>query len=249
MKTKIRLLLQKYIVLRPILWVLFIFDGERILISRRKELEEIKNRVISETEQNLLNWTKDNGDSVLRFEYTLAENAVVFDVGGFEGNWSAEIFARYNADIYIFEPQLEFFEQIVRRFKVNSKIKVFPFGIGGKSENVLFQSQGDRSSVLVKPDNQTGNYAQIVDIVEFIKENAITKVDLIKINIESGEYELLERLIKEKYLSIFKNIQVQFHDFHENSEERMILIQKELEKTHTLTYQYKFIWENWTLIK
>ena len=49
-------------------------------------------------------------------------------------------------------------------------------------------------------------------------------------------------------ISIFKNIQVQFHDFIiQNAEERMINIQRKLELTHELTYQYVFVWENWKL--
>lgn len=247
MKNKVRPFLQKSIVLRPFLWLLFIFDGERILISRRDEEEKIKNTVLTEAEQNQLNWIKDKGDSSLRFEYNLTENPTVFDVGGFQGNWSAEIFARYNAYIYIFEPHLEFFEDIKGRFKANTRIKILPFGLGGKTEKILFQSEGDRSSVFVKNEDQVDNYAQIVNVIDFLKENNITSVDLMKINIEGGEYDLLERLIKENTLSIFKNIQVQFHNFHENSEERMIFIQKELAKTHSLTYQYKFIWENWAI--
>jgi hypothetical protein len=46
----------------------------------------------------------------------------------------------------------------------------------------------------------------------------------------------------------FKNIQVQFHDFIiENATERMENIQKQLAKTHKITYQFNFVWENWQL--
>ena len=73
-------------------------------------------------------------------------------------------------------------------------------------------------------------------------------VDLIKINIEGGEYEVLESLIADNKLSMFKNLQIQFHDFIiENAKERMSKIQQELAKTHVLTYQYEFVWENWKL--
>lgn len=76
----------------------------------------------------------------------------------------------------------------------------------------------------------------------------IEVVDLIKINIEGGEYDLLDEIIANNWLSKFKNIQVQFHDFViENPRERMEKIQKELAKTHQLTYQYDFVWENWKL--
>ena len=66
-----------------------------------------------------------------------------------------------------------------------------------------------------------------------------------KINIEGAEYDLLEHLIDTGLISNIHNIQVQFHDFVSNAEQRMIMLQKELEKTHGLTYQYPFVWENW----
>ena len=69
--------------------------------------------------------------------------------------------------------------------------------------------------------------------------------DLIKINIVGGEYEVLEILLKNNMISIFKNIQVQFHDFIvDNAKERMNAIQKKLALTHVLTFQYEFVWEN-----
>ena len=45
------------------------------------------------------------------------------------------------------------------------------------------------------------------------------------------------------------NIQVQFHDFVLDAESRMKSIQADLRKTHELTYQYDFVWENWKLKK
>jgi len=68
-----------------------------------------------------------------------------------------------------------------------------------------------------------------------------------KINIEGSEYDLLEHLLETNYVKIIKNIQVQFHDFVPNAEKRMKRIQEKLQKTHYLTYQYPFVWENWRI--
>jgi len=43
----------------------------------------------------------------------------------------------------------------------------------------------------------------------------------------------------------FKNIQVQFHSFFPNAEERMLTIQSKLKETHRLEWQYRFVWESW----
>ena len=87
-------------------------------------------------------------------------------------------------------------------------------------------------------------------IEKFIKQTGIRKIDLIKINIEGGEYDLLEQLIDSEMIKMFTNIQVQFHDFIvENAKERMKKIQDKLSETHFITYQFEFVWENWTLNK
>jgi cellulose biosynthesis protein BcsQ len=81
----------------------------------------------------------------------------------------------------------------------------------------------------------------------FLQEKDIKRIDLMKINIEGCEYNLLECLIGIGFIKNIKNIQVQFHDFVEDAEKRMMEIQKNLQKTHYLTYQYPFVWENWEI--
>jgi len=75
-------------------------------------------------------------------------------------------------------------------------------------------------------------------------------VDLLKINIEGGEYELLESIVEDEYLiSRIKNIQVQYHTFVKNHVERRSFINSNLEKTHTRTWNYDWVWENWKINK
>jgi hypothetical protein len=63
-------------------------------------------------------------------------------------------------------------------------------------------------------------------------------VDLMKINIEGGEYELLEHLIARGLTKRIRNIQVQFHeDVMAGAAGRMERIQSRLAETHHLTYQ------------
>jgi hypothetical protein len=81
---------------------------------------------------------------------------------------------------------------------------------------------------------------------EWFAENGIEHVDLIKINTEGGEFELLERMIETGLVPRFVNMQVQFHNVADDSTPRMEAIQRELAKTHELTYEYRYVWENWT---
>lgn len=196
--------------------------------------------------QRVLPWFAVNGDQTLRLNYDLNDQSVVFDVGGYKGEFAGDIFCKYNATIYVFEPIKSFFKIIQNKFIKNHKVKIYNFGLAGNDGQMQISMSDNASSVFLKTeDSET---IHLKSIVNFIRENNIKTVDLVKINIEGGEYELLESLIENNLIGIFKNIQVQFHDFLlDDGKERMNKIQENLSKTHRITYQYEFVWENWEL--
>ena len=115
-----------------------------------------------------------------------------------------------------------------------------------KTNYFSISNSGDASSVFIETEGS--EKIVLKSIINFIKDNNIASIDLIKINIEGGEYEVLESLLEAGMISIFKNLQIQFHDFIiDNAEERMKNIQIQLSKTHEITYQYNFVWENWKI--
>ena len=192
-------------------------------------------------------WFEANGDRTLRLDYDLNENSVVFDVGGYEGQWASDLFSRYRSTIYIFEPFSLYAENISRRFARNPKIFVNAFGLSNINQTSRLNVSDDSSSVF-KPSSETVEI-ELIKASEFIRNHEIGFIDLMKINIEGGEYELLDDLISEQLLSCIGNIQVQFHNFVPNALARMNNIRLALQKTHELTYQFEFVWENWTLRK
>jgi hypothetical protein len=86
---------------------------------------------------------------------------------------------------------------------------------------------------------------KLVDMREFLSSAKILDIDLIKINIEGGEYDLLEYMIREGLAQQCSDIQVQFHRFVPRADERRRAIRTALGQTHHLTYDYPFVWENW----
>jgi len=198
---------------------------------------------LSAKEKRFVKWVKDNGDKTLRLDYDLNENSVVFDLGGYEGQWASDIFARYCCNVHVFEPVPQFFEKIKGRFSMNPKIRVYQFGLSGANSTMQLSIDDDGSSLYGTAGELID--VKLIDACTFFAENAIDFVDLVKINIEGGEYELLEHLITTGFIVNIKNIQVQFHDFVPYAEKRMRNIQALLSKTHYLTYQYELVWENW----
>lgn len=188
-------------------------------------------------------WRRVNGDENLRLQYSLSSTSLVLDIGGYKGQWSADIYDLYGCKIKIIEPVKTFAAEIEERFRDNPNISTFAIGLGARSRTETIYLCKDASSVFL--DKGTEEKIEIKDVSKWINDRKINTVSLIKINIEGGEYELLERLIETNKISMIENIQIQFHDIAADSRSRMIEIQNQLSATHELTYQYVFVWENW----
>jgi FkbM family methyltransferase len=190
-------------------------------------------------------WRADQGDTKLRLEYPLFPNSLVMDLGGFEGQWAADIYSRYGCQVVIFEPVAEFAEKIRNRFGNNPSVEVFQYGLGNGAREEHIRLSADGSS-LFAGDGQTETIS-IHDAVEWLESRGTPKVALAKINIEGAEYELLERLSAGGLLHCFENLQIQFHPIAPDSRDRMNAIQAILRRTHDLKWQYDFVWESWCL--
>jgi len=211
----------------------------------RKSLKSLDLLYDRNENKSLIAWRKVQGDKNLRLEYNLDENSLVFDVGGYEGQWASDIFSKYCCTIYIFEPVIEFANKVEKRFSKNKKIKIYKFGISDRTEQARITIDNDGSSVFRK--GRKSENANFVRLVDFIRDNDINRIDLLKINIEGGEYSLLEDLINSEFIKKIRNIQISFHDFIINAKERYKKIHYNLKKTHFLTYHFSFVWENWRI--
>lgn len=185
------------------------------------------------------------GISRYRYTYPLNENSVVFDLGGYKGEWTEEIYRRYKPYIHCFEPVKEYYDILRNKFIDTNKIKVYNYGLGADTIRTNISLNGPASSALnIKGLTET---IEIKSISEFIEEHNVTVVDVIKMNIEGMEYEILENLLDKKMIKMFKEILVQFHVFVDKSETRRLSIQERLSETHVKTYDFPFVWENWRL--
>lgn len=203
-----------------------------------------KKRFRRERKKLIRKYYADDGETKLRYAYDLNPDSTVLDLGGYEGQWASNLFSRYLCNIYVFEPVTTFAKAIEERFIHNDKITVYPFGLGGATRTELIHVDADGSSTMGSSTDV--EKIRIVDIHEWLVENSIEEIALIKINIEGGEYELLDRMIETGTLPRIANLQIQFHNFTEDARSRMENIQRELGKTHHPTYQYEFVWENWS---
>jgi FkbM family methyltransferase len=191
-------------------------------------------------------WFRDLGDKTHRVNYSLSKDSTVIDVGAHQGKFIDSIYQKYESNIYSFEPVKSFANDLKNRWSETKKVKIYDFALGIVNDNIDICLAGDASSIHIF-NNQNTEKIKIRKIDEVLNELMIETVDLIKINIEGEEYPLLDYCLDINLTSKFKNIQVQFHDFIENAEKKRNTIRDRLSKTHYLTYDYEFVWENWKL--
>jgi FkbM family methyltransferase len=218
----------------------------RVSTVFRKALYRLQRLICPNEKQRLYNeWFGIKGDRTLRVDYPLTRDSLVFDVGGYMGSWAADIRQTFGCTLFVFEPVRSYAEKIRERFKNDPHVHVFEFGLGSRNRVDRIGLSDDASSLFHAAAHTVE--IEIRDVVEFLRQQHVDKIDLMKINIEGGEYELLEALLQSGLCAKVDNFQIQFHDFVPNAEARMAAVQSGLGKTHDLTWQYRFIWENWRL--
>lgn len=211
------------------------------IVSKRSSLEGID----SNTEH--ARWVSCDGDNTYRLDYPdLTSKDIVFDVGGYRGEWSKKIYAKYSCNIFIFEPVPLFFEHINKYFAKNSRVRVCDYALGDRTGEATISLADDGSSL----DNSVSSSCvniKVLRVSEFIYKNNIDEIGLMKINVEGSEFDIVNNLYVEGLLAKVKNLQIQFHPFVENYQRRLEKSREQLSYTHTQTWNFEGIWENWTL--
>jgi len=198
----------------------------------------------------LKRWYKDNGDENLRLSYpSLNINSIVFDLGGYKGDFAFQIYERYKCNVYIFEPHPTFYKFCIDRFKGNSKIHVFDFGLSDENGSFKLSDLDDGSSLFDRDGAASHIEVKVREFSPLFEELNLKKIDLIKINIEGAEFPLLEHMYLKNIFPLIDNLQIQFHNFVDDAPSKKNLINQNLSLTHTRTWNYEFVWENWEIHK
>jgi FkbM family methyltransferase len=193
--------------------------------------------------RSVVKWLVDRGEHNLKINYPLHNNSMVFDVGGYHGTYSDRIRERYDPYIHIFEPHPEFCKIIEEKFCHDSKIVIHKYGLSD-SESVAFLSNQDQSSSIFSKTKDNFE-VRMRDIKQVLEELQINQIDLIKMNIEGGEYPLLRRMIDTGVINYFNYIMVQFHTIYPNAHFYRREIRKSLSHSHRPMWDYPFVWESW----
>jgi FkbM family methyltransferase len=214
---------------------------------RRKMLaggKWVRDRFIySPIEREQKKFADEGGDTGIRIDYdALDEHSIVVDLGGYIGDFASDIFSKYLCTVYVFEPVKRFADVIRARFANNKKIHTYEYALAEKNETRAINLDDAASSFYRGTPNTE---IKVREFGEVMNELGVKEIDLLKINIEGGEYELLPHLIHTGWIKKIKAFQVQFHEFYPDADKKMAEIHAELEKTHRMTWGFHYIWENW----
>jgi FkbM family methyltransferase len=191
-------------------------------------------------------WLAAQGDRTLRLDYPLGPGSVVFDVGGYQGDFAAQMRERYGCRVWLFEPVARYHRQCLVRFGSDPGVTCLAFGLGDREQELEMRDDSDASGAF-NPAS-AGKPAEKVRLRPFaavFAETKAAKVDLLKVNIEGGEYDLLEHLLATGLINEVEHLQVQFHDFVPDAAGRRDRLRQRLARTHVEQWNFPFIWESW----
>ena len=197
----------------------------------------------------IIDFAKEASRKNLLTTCDLEANSIVFDVGGYKGEWAKAIHTKYCPYIHIFEPIPDACQTLQKTFQNADKVFIHPYGLADKNMRTVFSASGMGSSIyssVFGVFRKTKKISvELRDFEEVFRALEVNQVDLIKINIEGGEYSLLPRMLETGIIDKFKIIRVQFHEWIPGAPKMRRWITNKLSETHELEWDYPFVWESW----
>ncbi len=207
------------------------------------------------------------------------QSITVLDIGAHKGETIDLFYKNFNiSKIYSFEPNINLFKGLKSKKKYNktNKIEIFNLGFGERNEEKELNIFKDTSSSTINYINENTNYfrrkkklmsffsgnknflvekqkVQIRKLSEFISDQLIKRIDILKIDTEGYEYNILKNLNKDDFAKI-RFIYFEHHyDLMINKGYKFfdinkILINNKFQKKYKLRMKYRksfeYIYEN-----
>ncbi|HYW50498.1 MAG TPA: FkbM family methyltransferase, partial [Gemmatimonadaceae bacterium] len=190
-------------------------------------------------------WFRDRGDETLRLAYPLDAASVVFDLGGYRGDFAAQVVERFGCRVFLFEPVRQFHAACERRFAGDARVTCFNFGLMAAAGEFRISLEENGSSIVKESGEAPGETVRVEAFADVVQEHGIAQIDLLKVNIEGGEYDVLRHLVDTGLIDRVRHLQVQFHDFIPDAVRMRDTLRADLARTHRESWNYPFVWESW----
>ena len=209
------------------------------LIPRSVILEHIGYEYISPNDK----FNLEGHNEKLFAGHLLDSNSTVVVLGGYTGNSVNEWSTRYNARVITYEPVPHYYEGLKKRFATRNDISIFDYAAGGSEKDIEIGFDSENSGEFSPSTNKM--FVKMIDIAEHLNQLGIHEIDLIEINIEGGEYDVLERLLRKKHSLRVKNLLIQFHNLLPEHPLERESYRSLLRQNYTQEWNYEWVWEFW----
>jgi FkbM family methyltransferase len=178
-------------------------------------------------------WKAANGDETYALEWDINSESLVWEIGGFEGRWAAQMAEKYNPQIEIFEPQGWAVDRLKVRFKHSPKVRINPFGLWVMDANLpLYNYETDGASLLAE-----GARIQVVQFKD-VYSQVDSEIDVGLMNIEGAEFVLIPYMLGNDLMKHFRYFWCQFHLFVPESEWRIATLREKMKETHDVLWDF-----------
>jgi FkbM family methyltransferase len=195
-----------------------------------------------ENASELVRFAKHGYDDLLVQNHDLFPGDSVLVMGAYKGSSIERWLQNYKVKVLAVEPVNAFVEVLRKKFIGNLDVEIHPHALG--ESNGLVDLFIDEYSTGSFTNAGVPQKFEIVDVGEFLLSlDSLPKV--VEINIEGGEYDVLQRMIE---LDLVKNINcflIQFHNYGVKCEVARAQIRMTLWQTHRCTFNYDWVWERW----
>ncbi len=190
-------------------------------------------------------WHRQDGTGQFWRNLPATSDDIAIDAGGHVGDWTAQLVCQYGCRVLVFEPVAQYCTKIRERFASNARVKVFEAGLAAENREASFVIDGLASGAF--PTRKTGETisVKLIDVSEVFANNGLSEVACMKMNIEGGEYELLDRMLELDLARRVRSYLIQFHATVPDHEARHRRIRLGLARTHRLVFDYPHVWERW----
>lgn len=179
-----------------------------------------------------------NPHDIASFEWPLTPESVVFELGGYEGRWAAEIARRYGSRLYVFEPQAWAFERCAAALADYPTAQIFNFGLGDRAgEFPMGDFETDGASFLKGPDVRVQGRGRLEEFGAFCESQGLREIDLLLLNVEGYEFVLVPYLVERDLMGRIRYFMAQFHELpgHNTSADTLFA---QIEVSHRPLWDY-----------
>ena len=162
------------------------------------------------------------------------------------GDGAADLRSLSGGTIHAFEPHPGSYAHIDERFDGDDQVRPHAYGLGASDATAVLELAGPGSSL---HGGRRGDFATaevaIRDVADVFAELGDDRVDFVKINIEGGEFDLLDRMLETGLTTRIRYLLIQFHEWHTRAHLRRRQIRRALSASHDEVWCYPWIWELW----